>query len=461
MQPVVVFLGPTLPHHEAREVLDAEYRPPAAQGDVLRAALRRPRVIALVDGVFERTPSVWHKEILFALSEGIHVYGAASMGALRAAELAAFGMRGVGEVYRAYAQRELEDDDEVAVAHADAGQGFRPLSEAMVDVRATLAAAVAAGVVGEVSANRLLARVKETHYAGRVLLAALDRSDAEHELLRRWLPDGRVERKRRDALDLLAAIAGDLGDGLEPFRPRWTLQRTRYWEDALRRAGTEPGTPATTAPTSDEELEAVLDEVRLDPAAYRLLAERSLLTALARNAAAATGVDVAPWAQQVALDDERLHRGLLEPADVDAWLDEHGLARTDLPDLARRLAALRWAREAHADAVTGEIALTLRSDAAYGELAARALRKREVIASLPSGRAGAIDDVELVGWYFRELLGREVPFALDAWAAAQGWPGTRELVRAVRGEWAFRQVEGGATSVSSSWRNDRPTPATG
>src|SRR5512146_1724722 len=149
MQPVVVFLGPTLPHHEAREVLDAEYRPPAAQGDVLRAALRRPRLIALVDGVFERTPSVWHKEILFALSEGIHVYGAASMGALRAAELAAFGMRGVGEVYCAYAQGELEDDDEVAVAHADAGQGFRPLSDAMVDVRATLAVAVAAGVVGD------------------------------------------------------------------------------------------------------------------------------------------------------------------------------------------------------------------------------------------------------------------------------------------------------------------------
>jgi hypothetical protein len=90
--PVVVFLGPTLSHDDARDVLDAEYLPPAAHGDVLRAALRRPRAIALVDGVFERVPAVWHKEILFALSEGIHVYGAASMGALRAAELDAFGM---------------------------------------------------------------------------------------------------------------------------------------------------------------------------------------------------------------------------------------------------------------------------------------------------------------------------------------------------------------------------------
>ena len=47
---------------------------------------------------------MWHKEILFALSEGIDVYGAASMGALRAAELDAFGMRGIGDVYSAYAE---------------------------------------------------------------------------------------------------------------------------------------------------------------------------------------------------------------------------------------------------------------------------------------------------------------------------------------------------------------------
>ena len=145
MNAVVVFLGPTLAVDDARAVLDAHYLPPAAHGDVFQAALRRPRAIAVVDGVFERRPAVWHKEILFALSEGIHVYGAASIGALRAAELDAFGMRGVGEVYRAYADGTIEDDDEVAVAHADAEYGFRALSEAMVDVRATLASAVARG----------------------------------------------------------------------------------------------------------------------------------------------------------------------------------------------------------------------------------------------------------------------------------------------------------------------------
>jgi hypothetical protein len=431
---VVVFLGPTLSHDDARDVLDAEYRPPAAHGDVLRAALRRPRVIGLVDGVFERVPAVWHKEILFALSEGVHVYGAASMGALRAAELDAFGMRGVGTVFRAYAEGVLEDDDEVAVAHAGAEDGFRVLSDAMVDVRATLAAALAAGVVCEETAEALVERIKATFYAERALVAALDRADEEHERLRAWLPDGRVERKREDALELVHAIRHDLEDGLEPFRPTWALQRTRYWEEARR--SVELAGSNASGPTADAALEAVLDETRLHPNGYRRLADRSLLTALARNAAASAGVDVSPWAHEAALEEERRARGLLEPEDVDTWLDESDLDRADLPEIGRRLAVLRWARDAHRDAVVGEMTLAVRSDDTYAALAGRAERKREVLASLPSDRATPGDE-ELVAWYFRERLGQEVPLALDAWATANGWRHVSELVRALRSEWWF------------------------
>ena len=444
MRPVVVFLGPTLSEAEARAVLDAEYMPPAGHGDVLRAALRRPRVIAIVDGVFERTPAVWHKEILFALSEGIHVYGAASMGALRAAELDRFGMRGVGDVYRAYGEGVLEDDDEVAVAHTDAEHGFRALSDSMVDVRATLEKAVADGVVDGQTAAAILARVKATFYAERVLLAALDREDVEHERLRAWLPEGWVRRKREDAVALLKTVESDLAAGLEPFRPTWTLQRTRYWEDARLTVELTGGYRTGAEPTfiDDEDLEAVLDEVRLDPDTYGPLLERSLLTALARNAAAAAGVDASSWAHQTALDEERRRRGLLEPEDVEAWLEERGLSEAELPTVARRLAVLRWARDAHRDSVAGEMALTVLSDDLYADLATRAARKREVLASLPISEAMRIHDDEVVSWYFRDRLGQEVPVALDAWAAANGWPRVTDLLRALRAEWSF-EVAGG------------------
>ena len=56
-----------------------------------------PGAIGVIDGYFDGVPSVWHKEILWALSQGIRVFGGASMGALRAAELDGFGMTGVSD----------------------------------------------------------------------------------------------------------------------------------------------------------------------------------------------------------------------------------------------------------------------------------------------------------------------------------------------------------------------------
>src|SRR5262249_44516336 len=114
---LVVFTGPTLSAAEASAELEALYLPPVAQGDVYRAALQGPRAIGIIDGTFERDPAVWHKEILWAMERGIRVFGSASMGALRAAELASFGMEGVGAIFAAYRDGVLEDDDEVAVAH--------------------------------------------------------------------------------------------------------------------------------------------------------------------------------------------------------------------------------------------------------------------------------------------------------------------------------------------------------
>ena len=94
-----VFCGPTIASADVGLYLDATLLAPASQGDLYRAAQHRPAMIGIIDGCFHHVPSVWHKEILWALSEGIPVYGGASMGALRAAELAPFGMRGVGKIF--------------------------------------------------------------------------------------------------------------------------------------------------------------------------------------------------------------------------------------------------------------------------------------------------------------------------------------------------------------------------
>ena len=56
-----VFLGPSLPLADAQAILDAVYLPPVSMGDIYRLMARKPTVIAIVDGLFEQTPAVWHK----------------------------------------------------------------------------------------------------------------------------------------------------------------------------------------------------------------------------------------------------------------------------------------------------------------------------------------------------------------------------------------------------------------
>ena len=82
---VFIFTGPTISPAEASAELKAVYLPPAAEGDVYRVALHRPQAIGIIDGYFQSVPTVRHKEILWAMSCGIHVFGSASIGALRAA----------------------------------------------------------------------------------------------------------------------------------------------------------------------------------------------------------------------------------------------------------------------------------------------------------------------------------------------------------------------------------------
>lgn len=164
----IAFLGPSLPAAEAQRLCPRlEIRGPARQGDVLRALKQKPRAILLIDGVFESQPSVWHQELLVALAEGVQLFGAASMGALRAAELAPFGMVGVGAIYAAYAEGRLTDDADVALLHASAEHEHRPLTVALVNVIATADHAVEQGALSTGDARALIEAARRVHYQDR------------------------------------------------------------------------------------------------------------------------------------------------------------------------------------------------------------------------------------------------------------------------------------------------------
>ncbi len=174
----IVFAGPTLPD-AADHAGDVVVRGPAALGDVARAVLQGATVIGIVDGYFENVASVWHKEILYALSEGVTVIGAASMGALRAAECAPFGMIGVGAVFAAYAGGALIDDDAVGQVHGPEELGYIPLSEPLVNIIATIHDLRAAGAIAETEYAAIAAMARASFFKERtwdtiLAAAALD-----------------------------------------------------------------------------------------------------------------------------------------------------------------------------------------------------------------------------------------------------------------------------------------------
>jgi hypothetical protein len=202
---VVVFLGPSLPLARAQKLLRADYRPPARQGDVFRALEARPEVIALIDGVFESAPSVWHHELLAAHASGVTLLGASSMGALRAAELPGV-IRPVGEIARRYVTGEWNDDAAVALLHADASHDYRALTIPWVNVFATTRAAQREGVLTARQARALVTEAQAQFYQSRTWASLFAALKWDRRLTGQVLA-ARVDLKAEDARACLSAAA--------------------------------------------------------------------------------------------------------------------------------------------------------------------------------------------------------------------------------------------------------------
>jgi len=172
-----------------------------------------PKIIAIVDGFFENTASVRHKEILYAISKGVKVYGAASMGALRASELNYFGMEGIGKIYHAYLSNKITDDDEVCVLHRPEKSNYEPISDAMVNIRETIRAALTQSIINESSALHLLSISKLLHYKERSLKSAIIIAEkagvSDLEKFTFWLNrHGMINQKYLDSKQLLIFLNG-------------------------------------------------------------------------------------------------------------------------------------------------------------------------------------------------------------------------------------------------------------
>jgi hypothetical protein len=231
-----LFVGPTL-HGEETPPQVTRFGP-AAMGSVFRAVEAGYRRIGIIDGQFGNVPSVWHKEILFAMSEGVEVTGAASIGALRAAELYPFGMIGVGRIYRLFRSGLWTDDDELAVIHAPEELAFCPLSEAMVNVRFTLRRLRRQGALDTRNEQALVRHMKSLHFSERTReeLARHISGIVGHRETERIVGSyirEHVDVKRADARALVMSITRRAPASRPP--PQWRFPATGHWHKQFER----------------------------------------------------------------------------------------------------------------------------------------------------------------------------------------------------------------------------------
>jgi hypothetical protein len=210
-----LFIGPSLPDAADRLAgSDVRVLGPIAARDLLRLPLRDDDVVGIVDGFFHQRASVRHKEILASLAAGVRVLGAASMGALRAAEMDRYGMEGIGSVYAAYRAGQIVADDEVALLHGPAESGYPAFSQPLVNLRATLAAAAEHGVLEEKHRDQLISLLAAMPYPRRTyrilteLATGIGLATGAARGLEDFCREHTVDLKRADALLLLDRLTG-------------------------------------------------------------------------------------------------------------------------------------------------------------------------------------------------------------------------------------------------------------
>ncbi|KZK86784.1 TfuA-like protein [Pseudovibrio sp. W64] len=417
---VFVFLGPSLALSDAQAVLDATYLPPASQGDVYRAVEDGARMIGIIDGYFEQVPSVWHKEILWAMSRGVHVYGAASMGALRAAELATFGMTGVGKVFQAYHEGRLEDDDEVAIAHGPAELGYPKLSEAMVNIRATLDRAESQHVICKELREFCEATAKSSHFPERSykrLLSSIEgQADCDEiETFRGWLLAEQVDVKRDDALEMLQTMASQQAGALEPKKVSFAFAHTDTWEKLIRQI----------APSEDPvNIDDLLDELRLDPKLYAQIVDGAIARALSLKEADRVALQEQPEKFQLKLHSFFVRRNLVEGSEIQDWLHEQELSSEDLISLIKREQRIETIRDGFDTDIRKALPDVLRAAGKYGSLVQKVESKKTLVPSDVLEGFFLNDDnpteEQLLSWHFTERLKTPVPVHIDSHIAGLG-----------------------------------------
>ena len=266
--------------------------------------------------------------------------------------------------------------------HGPAAMGYAATSEAMVNIRATVAAALGAGAIAAESADRVIRCAKDTFYQERSLDDAIERAwsgdvDAEEAArFRRFIArGGYVDQKRVDALALVRHLAD-----LRPPRPPRPDGPTRVHRSYfIRRLQYE--IVCDSVDSDDGALppaERVAHEARSLGSTYSLLHTLALLLSLAHALAATQGLSAGPHDIRRVYDDHDFGLGAkaktrrwpramdIDDAERTALIQRLAVIGALITAFAQRLGPSEWQRRHDASLLA-----LLRIDGSYASLRPR------------------------------------------------------------------------------------------
>ena len=365
------------------------------------------------------------------MSRGIHLFGASSMGALRAAELHQFGMRGAGEIFTYFRDGVLEDDDEVAVLHGPAELGYPSASLAMVNARKSITVAMEASIISQTVAETLVALTKSIFYQQRQwtkVFALAQESGIDANALaafESWLESNERDLKLQDARTMLAQLGEFMQSTREPLHCDYTFAWTVMWDSVVTGDTGKPPAEIGTAQVDIESL--VLDELRLRPQQYRQILLRTRLKQIALREAGGARTDVDEAQTRRQLQKLRESHELFTRAQLDDWIEQNDW------DPGRLQQALELEQQCNAvvdklgDIDDRTLLDELRLDDSYTVLKELAETRSRV--DLSSFTGFDIKPPRLLSWYFESHLGASIPADLDEYLCATGFRDREEFYK--------------------------------
>ncbi len=239
---------------------------------------------------------------------------------------------------------------------------------------------------------------------------------AELAALRSWLPAGRVNQKRADALAMLEAMRNFLAADPAPARAGFHFEHTTLWDRAV----------AELLPTAAHDVDEAraLDELRLNGARFNELRQEVMHSLMGRPDECATAA-----------------RASGERPEIEQQLQE----------LERREALRRTCDELPRMLVERQMLARIRESGDYAKLLERAQDKHARLAArtdLPD--AEDFSDLQLLqlrDWYFTQVVRQEMPDDIEQCIHAWGYGDLADFHRAIFADYVYREMSAGSAAA--------------